>query len=353
MIMADQVKIGVVGTSWWADMMFLPIFAGYERANLAAICGRNRERAEEMAAKHGVPRVFTDYREMIEHGNLDAIVVATPDDTHYEITMAALEAGLHVLCDKPVALNASHAKTMYERAEAAHLKHMVMYTWHWLPTIQQAKQIIDQGYVGKFYHGSFQWFHSFGRSLDYQWRWDAEHSNGVASELGSHLIHMAQWLIGDVTAVSARLGFHVKRHNPDGNPVNPANDSARMILEFANGAQVDIEVSGVSYWIHGEKLGFSVYGERGTVEAGTEAADERRIYLRAAQDGSKEILDHERVIDHVDYFKTHPVGPRQFIDAILDDKPIYPGLYEGYKVQQVIDAALESHRTGCRVAITP
>lgn len=351
--MPEQVKIGVVGTSWWADMMFLPILAGYERAKLSAICGRNRARAEEMAAKYAVPQVFTDYRQMIEQGDLDAVVIATPDDTHYEITMAALEAGVHVLCDKPVALNASHAREMYEKAEAARLKHMVMYTWHWLPTIQRAKQMVDQGYLGDIYHGSFQWFHSFGRSREYQWRWDADHSNGVASELGSHLIHIAQWMLGDITAVSARLGFHIQRNGLEGKPLKPANDSARMILEFKNGAQADLEVSGVSHWIHGEKLGFVLHGERGTLESASESAAERRIYLHAGQGSSKEIVSEEQVLDHVDYFKTHPVGPRLFVDAILDDKPIYPGLYEGYKVQQVIDAAMESHRTGCRVNITP
>ncbi|MEO8395276.1 MAG: Gfo/Idh/MocA family oxidoreductase, partial [Chloroflexota bacterium] len=117
--MAEQLKIGVIGTSWWAENVLMAMFANYERAKLMAVCGRNRERDDELAAKYNIPQVFTDYHQMIEQGGLDAVVVATPDDTHYEMVMAALDAGLHILCEKPVALNAKDAKAMYEKAEAA------------------------------------------------------------------------------------------------------------------------------------------------------------------------------------------------------------------------------------------
>src|SRR4051812_16258309 len=116
-MMIEQVKIGVIGTSWWADIVLLPMFVNCERAAVTAICGRNRARGDEMAAKYNIPQVYTDYYQMIEQGNLDAVVVATPDDTHYEMVMAALDAGLHIFCEKPVALNAKDAKAMYDKAE--------------------------------------------------------------------------------------------------------------------------------------------------------------------------------------------------------------------------------------------
>src|SRR5437763_16585958 len=123
--MPPNVRIGIVGTSGYMDMMYGPALQTHPRAELAAICGRNRSRAEEMAAKYSVPHVFTDYREMIAHGDLNALIVATPDDLHYEITMQALSAGLHVLCEKPLALRAAQAWEMYRKAEAARVRHMV------------------------------------------------------------------------------------------------------------------------------------------------------------------------------------------------------------------------------------
>ena len=117
--MSDKVRVGVVGTSWFADLMHLPNLKSHVHAEIAAICGRNRDRAEEMARKYEIPLVYTDYREMIDKGDLHAVVIVTPDDVHYPITMDALDAELHVLCEKPLALDAAHAKRMYERAEAA------------------------------------------------------------------------------------------------------------------------------------------------------------------------------------------------------------------------------------------
>ena len=101
--MPEHVRVGVVGTSWWSDLFHLPLLTSHPRAEVAAICGRHRERADEMARKYGIPSVFTDYEAMIEQGGLQALVVATPDDTHHPIVMRALQAGLHVLCEKPLA----------------------------------------------------------------------------------------------------------------------------------------------------------------------------------------------------------------------------------------------------------
>src|SRR6185295_11043661 len=117
--MPRSVRIGIVGTSWWTDMMFGPALRGHPQAEMVAICGRDQSRAEEMATKYSIPQVYSDYREMIAHGDLNAVIVATPDDLHYEITLHALGAGLHVLCEKPLALTAQQAWEMYEKAEAA------------------------------------------------------------------------------------------------------------------------------------------------------------------------------------------------------------------------------------------
>src|SRR5262245_3793179 len=102
-IVTDTIRVGVVGTSWYADLMHLPNLASHPRAELSAICGRDRNRAQEMATKYAIPHVFTDYRDMIAQGGLQALVVAIPDDLHYLVTMDALDAGLHVLCEKPLA----------------------------------------------------------------------------------------------------------------------------------------------------------------------------------------------------------------------------------------------------------
>lgn len=352
--MTEQLNIGVIGTSWWAEIAFLPVLQKYERADLVAICGRNRQRAEEMAAKFAIPQVYTDYRQMIRQAELDAIIVSTPDDTHYEMVMAALDARLHVLCEKPVALNAEHALEMLNKAETAGVKHMVNYTHHWLPNLQQAKQLLDKNYIGDVYHGYFYWLADYARDPAYKWRFDANRANGILGDLGSHLIHMALWYLGDVIAVTGRLGYHVQqREGTDSEPANPANDSAHFILEFASGAIVQFFITAVAEvidtWM---KVSIELHGKKGTLGARWFPADEPiQMSLDAHLSGADNRLSETMQAELEEFLVTNPAGARLFVDCILDDKLITPGLAEGYKVQRIIDAVIESHASGRRVVI--
>lgn len=351
--MGEKLKIGVIGTSWWADIIYLPILQAHERANMVAICGRNRERADEMAQKYEIPEVYTDYREMVQSADLDAIIVATPDDTHCEMVMAGLDKDLHILCEKPTALNTEDARKMYEKAEEKGVKHMVMYTWHWLPHLQRVKQLIHDQYLGKVYHGHIHWLGDHGLSTDYKWRFDADHSNGVLADVGSHLIHMAMWLLGEVTAVTATLGYHIERKNTDDTPLKPVNDSAILTLEFANGTQVQCSASAVAHGIKEEVAPLMrLDGEKGTVNIGWNLAPETTLTVRAQQIDQKSDIDETITFGFDGFFKSNPIATRLFVDSILDDKLISPGLYEGYQVQRVIDAALESHHTGRKVLLS-
>ena len=160
----ERVRIGVVGTSWWVDEMHLPNLRSHPQADVVAICGRNRERAELMAQKYAVPAIFADYREMIATAELDALVVATPDDLHYPVAMAALEAGLHVLCEKPLSLRAEEAPALAAKAAEQGVKTLVFFTLRGLPAHRAIKELLDQGYIGRCYHCHIQHFIGYGRS---------------------------------------------------------------------------------------------------------------------------------------------------------------------------------------------
>jgi predicted dehydrogenase len=101
--MVDRLRVGLVGPSWFAETVHLSGLDSHPRAQFTAVCGRSRENAEAVAARHGNPAVFTDYRSMLSSGLLDAVVVAVPDHLHLDVTLAAVESGLHVLCEKPLA----------------------------------------------------------------------------------------------------------------------------------------------------------------------------------------------------------------------------------------------------------
>jgi predicted dehydrogenase len=342
--MANQVNIGIIGTSWWAETIFLPILQNYERANLVAICGRNQERANEVAKKYEISEVYSDYRQMLQAANLDAVIVSTPDDTHYDMVMAAFEAGLHVLCEKPVALNSAQALEMLNKGEQAGLKHMVMFTHHWFPYLQSTKQLLEENFIGKVYHGYFHWLADYALDGAYMWRFDANRANGVLGDLGSHLIHMAQWFLGNVVAVTGQLGYHVEREG------EAANDTSQFLLEFKSGAQIQFYVTAAAHILDDSmKLSLSLQGENGMIEAGWLTNEKHTTWLTAQQSDSGEKIEERHPSDISDYFDKNLVGARLFVDCILDDKVSNPSLKEGYEVQRIIDAVIQSHETGCRV----
>ncbi len=190
--MAEQVRLGIIGTSQYTDSMLLGALSAHPRAAMVALCGRNRERAQEVAGKYGIAEVFTDYREMYERAGLDAVIVSSPDDLHYAMTMDALDAGLHVLCEKPMALTLADAQAMLARAEAAGVKHMVNFSWRTIPAYRYMRELIGEGYIGRPYQCALSFVMGLGRGGQYMWRFDRQRANGVLGDSGSHLADLAR-----------------------------------------------------------------------------------------------------------------------------------------------------------------
>jgi predicted dehydrogenase len=343
--------------------MHLPNLKSHPQAEIAAICGRNRDRAEEMAQKYEIPLVYTDYREMIEKSDLHAVEVITPDDLHYTMTMDVLDAGLHVLCEKPLALNATHAKEMYEKAEAAGVVHMTFFTYRWVPDYRYLKELVDEGYLGRPFQCHIRYCGGYARRAAYLWRFDRRRANGVLGDLGSHMIDLARWYIGDIARVSAHLSTFVERPGPQSQALDPASDAATLLLEFENGAQGTIQLSAVAHvGDRGQEQHVILHGESGTLEAD-------QTFLEAEMRGARHEEKRFAVLsvpDHLwgdvdqgapfieqwlEVFRKQPVGDRLFIDAVLADRPVTPSFYEGFKAQEVMDAAIASHEKGTWVSL--
>jgi predicted dehydrogenase len=360
--MSQKVRVGIIGTSWWTEMMYLPSFRTHPGAEVVAICGRNRGRGEELAKVNGIGSVFTDYRELISAPSLDAVVIATPDDLHYVMTMDALDAGLHVLCEKPLANNAEHAKQMHERAEAAKVKHMVLFTWRWQPHWQYVKRLVDEGYIGRCYQARCAFDGGQGRTEAYSWRGDAARCNGIVGDLGSHMIDFVRWFLGDIRRVSAHLPALIDRSGQKSPPSMPATDAALVTMELEGGVQVLVQASAVAHVGNQVvRIAVQLYGEDGSIEVehvflGKDAG----VTLRGIRRQQDEFQNLELPTDLVrglnpaelmDPYLKRSAGPRLFIDAISRDEPATPDFYDALKVQEVVDAALKSHHERCWISL--
>lgn len=356
--MREQLRVGVVGTSWWADMHHLPYLKSHPQAQIAAICGRNKERAEKIAGKYEIPVVYTNYREMIEKGDLQALIASVPDDIHHTVVMAALDAGLHVICEKPMAMNVAQAQEMTDRALEKKVKHMTYFTWRWLPHYRYIKSLIDDGYIGRCYHCHIQWFTGAVRNRAYAWRFDRNHGSGVLGDLGSHATDFARLLVGEVAGVSANLSTHIALNSSPEGTIDPADDSAMLMLDFESGAQGLIHVSAVSHignrvWDQRMLL----HGDAGSIEVSSTIAG---TTISGSKEGEKEFQPlpiPDRYWENADkknpfsVFTTQSVGARLFIDSILEDKDVSPGFEDGLVVQKVLDAARASHEQGVRIVL--
>ena len=354
--MTKRLRVGVIGASWYSDLRHLPALKSHPHAETVAICDVISNRAEEMAKKYDIPFVSSDYQEVIELDNLNTILVVTPDDTHHAITMDALDAGLNVLCEKPLAFNARQAREMYEKAEEVGVKHMTFFTFRWPPHYRYLKELIDKGYVGRCFDCHITLFTDHGREGEYSWRYDRNHGNGMLSEYGAHMIDQARWLVGDIAKVNAHLHMFLHRPGLDGDVLDPTNDSVMMAIEFESGTQGSMQLSSLAYIGEcGMDQRITLHGESGTLEA---RATFKSAEIRGARVGEKEfslLPIPDRILEGVD--KANPfhvisqfAGDYLFIDSILQDQQVSPSFYDGLKAQEVIDAAKESNERGCWVS---
>jgi predicted dehydrogenase len=360
-----MVRVGVVGTSWWADSMYLPALKKHPQAEVVAVCGRDYGRLQDFAQRWDIGCTYTDYRQMIFSGDIDTLIIATANDTHYPMTMLALDAGLNVLCDKPLAHNAAHAREMAAEAKKVGVKTMVPFTYRYMPTTKYVKQLIDEGYIGKPYHLNMRYYAGYGRDGDYMWRFDSSVAgSGVIGDLGAHWLHLARLFYGEITSLSCYLDTMIKRPNtPSGHDYPRGDDTAALTVKFANGAYGLLHVTTLAH--EGTKFGqthhMEFHGSDGTLYNYVDWDSVQQVRGVKAG-GTPELLPVPESIwqgarrdtvhnTYKDIFREQDNMTREFITAIAEDRPAFPDFDEGARVQELIDAAVLSAKERCWVEV--
>jgi predicted dehydrogenase len=354
--MVELVRVGIAGTGWWPEFMYLPSLSSHPRARITAICGGNAARAAELAGMAGGARVFTDHHELVGSGEIDAVVVATADDMHAPITLAALDAGLHVLCEKPMANSVADAREMLERAEVAGVAHMVMFTLRWQPHWIHVKRLIEEGFVGRPHYAGLNFVSNGALHRSYQWRMDGKRATGALGDMASHMFDFTRWLLGEPRGLGARLGQAIDRRPFGGDPA-PTSDTATINLELEGGALVHVYCGMAVPWGDGTVgLRLDVHGDDGTIEAqhvllGPSAGVRLRGVKRDAA-GFREIATPRGIIagsdpgDLISPFLAGSAGPRRFVDAILAGERPVPSFRDGLRAQELMEATRRSSDEG-------
>ncbi len=358
-----SVRVAVFGTSWWADAMYLQPLTNHPDAEVVGVCGRRPGPAEEFARRWDIPAWFTDPTEMLDTVAADAVVIATANDSHHPLALAALDRGLHVLCEKPLALDATQAAEMAARAHEAGTATMVPFTYHYMPVNRFVKRLVDEGYVGTPHHVNIRYYTDFGLDDEYSWRFDREIAgSGIIGDLGAHWVHLARWLLADaeetVSAVSSI--FTDRGPRPDGTDYDRVEDSVVMTVRYRSGAYGVLHTSAVCWegTPFGQTHHLEVHGDGGTIYATCDWDTIQEVRgVRRGASGGTELLPIPDDIwgaarrdtvhnTYRDVFRHSDVMTREWISAIRDGRTTTPDFEVGLEVQRVLDAAVESAATG-------
>ncbi len=352
------VRIAILGTGWGTRVQ-LPCFraAGLE---VSAVWAHRGEAAREVTLRHGVPYASTDWRQLLDEAEVDLVSVVSPPHLHKEMTLAALEAGKHVLCEKPTAMNVQEATEMAQAA-AGHpdLRCLIDHELRFLPSRRTFQRAVRDGYLGEVLHAEGTYLSDFRLDPEGLWNWwsDRELGGGLLGALGSHVVDSLTWLLGrPVEAVSAqeKTAF-VERLDMAGHlrPVT-ADDYAALQLRFAGGIPAQVQLSAV--YAGPERHRLVISGSEGTLiwQDGQLTA-----FRRGSSEPEALAVDPPTALPHGVPNQPFARGTMYLGGALRqalqegDSAALEPAarFEDGLAVQRVLDATKESLATGAWVEI--
>ena len=334
----NKIKIGVVGCGSIAQHRHLPEYENNEHVEIVAVCDIVEDRVQKVAEKYGA-RGYTEYEELIADGEVEAISVCTPNYLHAPISVAALRAGKHVLCEKPMATSSEEAQEMIQAAEESGKKLMIAHNQRFVPSHEKARKLIESGEIGKIY--SFR--SAFGHGGPEGWSADGADSwffkkkeafIGAMGDLGVHKTDLLRYILGEEFAEVGSFIETSSKENAD------VDDTAVCVLKTESGIIGTLAAS----WSYVSKEDNStiIYGEKAILRL-----EDDPVHSLVVQYATGEVVKYElggiQTNEEGGQRNSHVI--EQFVDCIVHDtEPSVTG-DEGMKSLQVVLAALESNET--------
>ena len=344
--MERKLRIGVIGLG-----MGRAHAKGYKddgRAELAALCDVNEQRLAAGAAEFGVAETYTDAGAMFRNARLDAVSIATPNKLHAPLTIAALQAGLHVLCEKPPAMSVRESERMVAAARRAKRNLMINFSFRFSEMSFALKKQVDAGVVGDIYFGRSVWHRRRGAPVGSGWFGNkALSGGGPLIDLGVHRLDLALWLMGypePVTASGSAYNKVVGLHTSPKAPIYDVEDLACGLIRFDNGATLILEASWALNIADPEMMVTTLCGTKGgltqkNVEGGYKFVAE--IYTEEQGHLFTKKLDWStcRV----------PSAYSEFVSSILEKRPPLATGEQGVKVMKILEGIYRSAKSGREV----
>ncbi|WP_409298883.1 Gfo/Idh/MocA family protein [Peribacillus sp. SCS-26] len=330
-------KIGVVGCGSIARHRHLPEYAANKQVDIAAVCDIVLERAEEMADLYGA-KAYKNYEEMLNDPGIDAISVCTPNYLHAPVSIAALKAGKHVLCEKPMATSKEEADAMIEAAQQNDKKLMIAHNQRFVASHQRARKLISDGEAGRIY--SFRT--AFGHPGPEGWSMDGKNSwffkkeeafIGAMGDLGVHKSDLIRYLLGEEIVEAAAFVEHSSKEN------STVDDNAVCILKSESGIVGTLAAS----WSYGrEDNSTIIFGEKAVLRL---EDDPEHSLIVQYNNGETVKYELGRIQSNEEGGQSSSQVINKFVESIIEDKEVPVSGEEGKRSLGIILAALESSET--------
>lgn len=352
------IRIGIVGAGF-ARTTQIPGFQHCENARIVAITSARRERAEAVAKEFGIEHVANDWRALVARNDIDLVSIVTPVVTHCEMTLAALDLGKAVLCEKPMAMNADEARLMTDRAREKGLLALIDHELRFLPGRQTLYDALRHGDIGKVRHVKLIFRSDARADVDRPWNWwsDITSGGGTLGAIGSHVIDAFRWLLDtEVAEVFCNLATHVHERKDEAGKTRAVttDDEANLLLKFVDsdlseGATGSVSLSMVEAGASVHLI--EVFGSRGALKVDGNGF----MWSAKVGDGDWTSVETKRGelapgMAEGSWSRGFTSFAREIVDAVRQGRTTVEGaatFEDGYRTQVVLDAARRSHESGC------
>ncbi|HET8577329.1 MAG TPA: Gfo/Idh/MocA family oxidoreductase [Methylomirabilota bacterium] len=353
--MAKARTVGIIGLGF--GRAHIPAFQA-NGCEVVAVCQRNVESAQQLAKQYGIPQVFERWEEMLDKARPEIVVIASPPDLHRDVALRAFDGGAHVLCEKPLAMDAAQCRAMVEAAARAKRTAMTCFNWRFPAAMRQLHELVEAGQLGRLFHVNMRWLGSrwADEGAAATWRMDrAQAGHGAMGDMGVHVIDLLRWHFGELTRVKAAAGIaHPSRQAPGGRPTD-AEDFCSVIGELASGALVSFTVSRAARGANDQTL--EAYGSAGALRYSFVRQGKRWHLgaLEAATSGGFEPVKVKAGLPHsagegdqLEVIGKATIGPlvKRFLKATRKGQSPSPSFEDGLRAQLVLDAVLRAQRDG-------
>lgn len=359
--MDTTIGVAIVGTGF-GQKVHIPAFQAHHRTQIVAVYHRDRAKAEAIAQAHSIPHAGQSIEEITALPQVHGVSLSTPPFLHYSMAKTVLEAGKHLLLEKPTTLVASEAEELCQLAAAKRLVANVNFEFRCIPAWMRLAELLAEGYVGKRRLVKVDWLVSSRADASRPWNWYArkDQGGGALGAIGSHAFDYIAWLFGDVQQLCARLKVSVpERPDPETGQLKPvdADDTCLILLELADGTPCQVSLSAATYQGRGHWL--EVYGDRGTLILGSSNQKDyvHGFQLWGSQQGAP--LEELPIPDRLAFPKTYDDGRiaplvriiDRWVQGIDQGAALEPSLTEGLYSQRLMDLAHRSSETGAWVTV--